>query len=145
MIVAALFLTGAAFFVLHFSGNARQLFSDWILEGETSFLLIAILVTAIAVVFAACFGAMQKGSYIRLKGRGFSLDEALVRSATVAFWEEELPDEPLPSEVYCSGGKIEVITTDLKEDLEEIEGRLGFFLSNQLGYDREFYITLTRR
>lgn len=106
---------------------------------------MGILISAIALVFAICFGMMQRGGYIRFKGRGFSLDEALVRNVTLEFWSEELPEEAIPSEIYCSNGKIEIITEDLKEDLDEIEGRLGFFLAKNLGYERDFFITLSRR
>jgi len=135
---------GAAFFGLFFSPQARQQIADWFLDGRISFLWIGVLITVLALVFAICFGMMQRGGYIRFKGRGFSLDEALVRSALLEFWSEELPEESIPTEIYCSKGKIEIITEDLKEDLDEIEGRLGFFLAKNLGYERDFFITLSR-
>lgn len=145
LLVAALFLIGAAFFGLHVSDAVRSRLASWIIEGQTPFLLMGLLVTSVALLLGICFGMMQRGSFVRFKGKGFSLDEALVRSAMLEFWKEELPQEVTPSEIYCAKGKIEVITSDLKEDLDEVEGRLGFFLAKHFGYDREFFITISHR
>ena len=145
LIILALFITGITFFILHYSVSARQFLVKWILEGEVFFLSIAILTLTATCVLSICFGIMQKGSFIRFKGKGFSVDESIVRNSIITFWRERFPKEPLHSEVYCSKGKIEIITSDFQEDFDEMEVKLGLFLSRQLGYNRDFYITLSQR
>lgn len=145
LIVLFFFLVGAAFLGLCVSEEMHRRLCAWLVDSRASFRFASLFVSAVAILLACCFWKMQRGSYVRLKGRGFSIDEALVRSATLEFWAQELPDEVVPSEIYVARGHVEVITSDLKCDLDEIEGRLGFFFAKRLGYERDFFITVFHR
>ena len=147
LLIAALCATGVAFISLHGSLSMRQALADWIISPTSNLLLIGCLTLSIAILLGIGFWAMQRGSFVRLsmKKGSFSVHEALVRKAVQQFWIENYPDEKRPSEVFVSHQKIEIVTEDENQDLEEIEKKLGEFFSKHLGYEKEFFLNLTRK
>lgn len=147
LIIAALFGTGGVLLGLHYTPHVRQDVADWILEPNMSLFLLGCLTLGIALLLTICFWMMQKTQYLRLEMRGkeFFIDETLIKQAIGQFWSQEFPSMTPPEEVYFARQKIEVITEAADCDLEEIELRLGSFLSKQLGYEKEFFVTLTSK
>ncbi|NGX38268.1 MAG: hypothetical protein K1000chlam2_01440 [Chlamydiae bacterium] len=146
LIITALFGGGAVFFGLHFSPDVRLQLSEWISKSNGNFFFLGCLLSGIAALLTVCFYMMQKGRYLRIQmGKPFSIDEAVVKKTVKEFWKEEFPEEDLPTDIYVAKQKIEVITKDSDVDLEEIEKRLSKHLSEQFGYERKFFLTLTQR
>lgn len=147
LFIAALFGLGAVFFSLHYFPQMRLYLADWILEPGETFFSAGLVVSATAAFLTLCFFIMQRGSFIRIKMEKGDLfiEEDAVRLAVEQFWKETYPEEKKPSEIYCAGKKIEIITEDQNQDLESLEITLANFLSTQFGYEREYFITLTRK
>lgn len=145
VIIATLFGIGGMLLGLHYNPYVRMQVANWILEPNESFLLIGYLVLGTALILSICFGMMQKNQYLRLEMRGkeFFIDEALIKQAIGQFWRLEFPNLTPPKEIYFVRQKIEVIAEVGDCDLEELEMRLGTFLSQKLGYEKQFYVTLT--
>lgn len=147
LFVTALFGLGAVFFSLHFFARMRDEFAAWVLEPGEGFFLAGLVVMAIALILGICFFIMQKGSYVRIqmeKG-DLRIKEDAIRIAVEEFWKETYPEEAKPSEIYCVGEKIEIITEDRNQDLESLEIMLGQFLEKQFGYAKEYFITFTKK
>lgn len=147
VVVAALFGAGGLLLGLHYAPRVRQEVADWILDPKMSLLLLGWLVLGIALLLTICFGMMQRTQYLRLRmrGREFQVEETLLKQAIGQFWRLEFPQIAPPVEVYLARQKIEVITEDVQCDLEELELRLGSFLSQKFGYEKEFFVTLTSK
>jgi hypothetical protein len=145
VIIAALFGIGGMLLGLHYNSFVRVQLSNWILEPNESFLLIGYLVLGTALILSICFGMMQRNQYLRLEMRGkeFFIDEALIKQTIRQFWRLEFPNLTPPEEIYFVRQKIEVVAEVGDCDLEEIEMKLGTFLSQKLGYEKQFYVTLT--
>lgn len=146
LLVTALFALGAVFFGLHYLSYIRKVVAAWILDPSNTFFLFGILTISIAFLLGICFWAMQRGSFVRIRmERGnFHIDESLIQNTLQEFWEKNLPEEKKPTEIYCAGQKIEIITEDQDQDLEALEYKLSTFLSEKFGYEKEFFVTLTR-
>ncbi len=144
-LIATLFGVGAVFFGFHSLPEIRHKIAAWIIDGESNFLFLGAIVTGIALLLSICFWAMQRGAFVRiaLKKGSFSMHEALVRRTIQQFWIERFPERKQPTEIYCADQKIEIITDN--QELEAIEEQLGEFLSKQFGYEREYFITLTKK
>lgn len=142
--IAALFGLGAAFFGLHALPGARKILAEWVLENESLFLTLGWLISGIGLLLTLCFYALQRGSYLRLEmgGKEFSVDAPLVEARINHFLQEEFPELHTAAEVYFSGQKIEVVTHQKFEDLEEVERRLAKMLASEFGYKKPFYVTL---
>lgn len=147
LMIAALFGAGAVFLGLHYVPHVRQELSEWISQSNGSFLFLGWLILGTALLLTICFWMMQKTQYLRLSMRGkqFYVDEALIKKAVGQFWQKEFPKLVPPQEVYLVRQKIEIVTEAVECDLEEIEMRLGSFLSQELGYEKEFFVTLTAK
>lgn len=141
-LILALFSCGAALFGLHYIPGARLRFSEWIVDPSTSFVFLGSVIGAVALLLSICFWIMQRGSYVRIEMKKDSalVHEDAIRAAVLAFWEENELEKP--SDVYCANQKIEIITEAKDQDLEAIEQKLGHFLSKQLGYNQEFFVSL---
>lgn len=139
MMILALLCVGAGFFGLHFLSGIRLEFSNWILQSSDRFLILGYLLSGTAVVLGGCFWSMQRTNYLRIKmdgKRSFEIDSTLVQKRL------ETEFSPKPVEVYFSHQKIEVITEGKVEDLEQVEERLAALLSQEFGYEKEFFLTL---
>lgn len=145
LIIAALFATGAAFFGLHYLPQARGQIADWILLGETNFFYLGIMVSGIALLLSVCFWAMQRYSYVRVQMHDYSISEPVVRDTIAKFWKEEFPEGKSPSEIYLSNENVEIIVEDQEQDLHQVEKKLSKLLSKQLGYEKSFFVTLTKK
>jgi len=147
LLVAALCAAGAGLITLDSSLLLRQSLADWIISPTSNLLLIGSLILSVALLLGIGFWAMQRGSFVRLSMRKgpFSVHEALVRKAVQQFWIENYPDTKRPSEVFVSNQKIEIALEDESQDLEEVEKKLGEFFSKHLGYEKEFFLSLTKR
>lgn len=147
LIIAVLFGSGGVLLGLHYTPHVRQDIADWILEPSGSLLFLGCLTLGTALLLTICFWVMQRTQYLRLEMRGkeFFVDETLIKQAIGQFWSQEFPSMTPPEEVYFARQKIEVITEAADCDLEQIELRLGSFLSKQLGYEKEFFVTLTAK
>ncbi len=145
LIIAVLFSGGAAFFGLHYLPHVRAELADWISNTEMSFLLFGWLLSGVALLLTICFWAMQHSSYIRIKMRDFSVSEPVIRETIARYWEEEFPEGKSPTEIYLAKQNIEIIIDDQGQNLAEIEKKLTKLLSKQLGYDKSFFLTLTKK
>jgi len=145
LMIVALFCLGALFFGLHFLPSARFALSDWILYSSSDFLFIGGLIVGIALALTLSLWAIHRRKFVRIEmeKHPVSLDQQLIKQTVEQFWKEAFPEEKLPSDVYVSKQKIEVISTLPKVELEEIEGRLGQLLKQQLGYGEKFYLSVT--
>ncbi|MDN3506911.1 MAG: hypothetical protein P0S96_06750 [Simkaniaceae bacterium] len=142
LLIAALTSAGVGLIALDRSLYLRQTLADWISNPNTNLLLTGLLILAVAIILGVGFGAMQRGSFVRLKLQNgpFSVHESLVRKAVQQFWIENYPDEKRPSDVFVSHQKIEIVTPKMDQDLEEIERKLGDFFLKNIGYEQEFFL-----
>ncbi len=147
LIIAALFGAGGILLGLHYAPHVREQVVDWILQPRMSLLIFGWLILGTAFLLTVCFGMMQKTQYLRLRmrGREFFVEETVIKQAIGQFWRLEFPQITPPEEVYFARQKIEVITENVECDLEELELRLGTFLSQKFGYEKEFFVTLTAK
>lgn len=142
LLTIALFSGGAILLSIHYTPGIRIKLIDWITREETSFLFAGAILIALGFFLSLCFFVMQRHQYIRLKSH--FIDERYVKAAISTFWKEELKNFPKPTDIYFSNKKIEIVTKTpiQKKELKEIETQLGKFLANQMGYRKEFFISL---
>lgn len=78
------------------------------------------------------------------------VDETVIKSYIDAFWEKQFPDQKMCSEVtILRNQRIEIFVhmQELKDQdqfLRISEKEIGKILFNLLGYDRDFYVTLSK-
>lgn len=148
LLIIALFCIGGAFLGLHFLPEVQAQLAGWILKGGESFFFLGCLVLGVAFFLTICFWAMQRSSYIRvvMKKNVFSSDEALIQKMVRQYWREEFPSQKGPIDVYVARKRVEIkmaMPEEGEKSFAEIEERLGALLSNQLGYEKEFFVTFT--
>ncbi len=145
LMITALFGLGAVFFGLHYLPQIRANLSEWLLAPSQGFYFLGVFTSGMAVLLTLSFWGMQRHKFVRIQMQShpFSIEEETIRETVGMFWKESFPDLDAPHEIYVEKKKIEIVTTlpkegDHKETLEEIEKQLGAFLSNRLGYEKEF-------
>ncbi len=87
---------------------------------------------------------------IHMKKYVIDVDETVIKSYIDAFWEKQFPDQKMCSEVtILRNQRIEIFVhmQELKDQdqfLRISEKEIGKILFNLLGYDRDFYVTLSK-
>lgn len=144
LMIVALFFVGAVFLGLHFLPNARILCAEWLMDARREFLLLGGLTTGMALFLTICFAMMQRGQYVRIAMQSglFDIQKTAIKQAVNQYWQESFPEKPLPTEIYVSRQKIEIITKEASYNLNELEAALGERFAAQFGYKHSFFITL---
>jgi len=152
LILVAFFSLGALFLGLYSLPQVKQNLVEWIIQENDNFLFLGQLILGTAFFLTLCFWAMNRQQLLRLqmKGTPFFVDEDLIRKIVAQFWKEEFPEEPKPKDVYLARQRIEIVASPPKgenwvEELEQVEKRLAKKLSEHIGYEREFFVSLTTK
>lgn len=140
-----MFLLSGAMMLLAFHEPLRHLIADWLIQSNFSFLLVGALLFCFATVLAFSFWMMEKGSYLRIKMRNHTaiIQEQTLRKSIHLFWKEHYPNAQMPSEIYCAKQRIEIVAPGKGQDLKAIEKELSAFFAEKLGYQNEFFVSIT--
>jgi len=150
-----LLLLGGGFIGLHHNTQLRWIIADFFLNSTVSFLLIGGAILAGGVLLLLCFYQIHKGRYYRLtmgEHKAF-VDPAVIRSYAELYWKEVLPKGDFQVEAKIRrGDKIELFLEfpPVAEEeqlllLQRAEKELGMIFEQQLGYKREFFVSVLER
>ena len=152
LMIVVLFSVGGIFLALYFQPQFSENLAVWILKPNAHFLVLGALTLGLALLLFIVFSMMHRDQFLRIKMKKshFFIDESLVRSAILRFWDEEFPEREKPQDIYFAREKIEVITQlpkseNIEQTLSEIEERLGNMLSDQFGYQKQFFVSVRRK
>lgn len=87
---------------------------------------------------------------IKSKSMHVAIDSSLIQNYLNTYWTELFPQHKIPNEISLKNNQIHISAnlphlplTDQKILLQKIEKELGQLFGNILGYNREFYLSLS--
>jgi hypothetical protein len=145
-------LTGVLFLGLQYAPHMRIVVAEFIAESSLSFSLVGLLILGCGILLMLGFYTMNRGVYIAMTlGKGQCLiDSALVRGYLEDFWKKKFPGQDLSVEVCVSKDQklelfVEMPSFSVEEPeafLAKVEKELCQILKSNLGYERDFQLSL---
>ena len=153
LLIALVVLAAGVFFIgLSRAPHVRIALSEFFSQPHTIFSFLGYLIVAIGAGLLIGFYGLHRKSFLRLQmhAQPASIDLKLVRDYVESYWKRRFPDHATSLEVHLSRGqKVEVVADfpsiegkPLERSLQEIEKELGTLLARNLGYHRDFFVTL---
>lgn len=150
LVTVALFFLGGFLIALKWAPSVRFKLSSFFTDRPDLFIPLGAVLLVMGLTLLIGFTLMYRGSYYRLAMRGAEVDVALLRTAMESYWKTVFPQEELTTEVFLhKDQKIELVAEIPKLPEEErlvllanVEKEIGDLLARQLGYKREFLITV---
>lgn len=146
--VAGLVLVGALFLGFAHSPELRFKATQFLLNYSESFTIIGYAILGCATVLLLGSWFMNKGTYYQVEMA--EVDPAVIRSYVQTYWETLFPGKKMQADVIIHANqKIEVIAEidelameEQKVLLSQVEKQLGNLLFRNLGYHRDFLVTV---
>ncbi|MBS0605218.1 MAG: hypothetical protein JSS60_09330 [Verrucomicrobia bacterium] len=145
-------LLGGFFIGLEHAPHLRFAIATYFSETAAPFSLIGYLILGCGVLLLVGFYTMNRGTYYRVKmGRKeMQVDPAVIRSYVDVYWKQAFPEHDLSVDVGVSSEQklelfVELPLQDLEKQkviLEKAEIELGRILHKQIGYKKEFVLSV---
>jgi len=150
--IVVLFLISIFFLVLANIPQARLLVENIFREKYSLFGLLWYFTFAFSCILFWGLYLLNRRQYyqLRMKFSKAEVEESLIREYIEKCWKEFYPKQKISSEIFLlHNQKIEILLDASKIPLEEqplflesIEKKLGRQLADQLGYEKEFLLTV---
>lgn len=130
---------------------ARSLFLDFLHTQPEFFSIAGYATLGVGILLFIAFYAINRGQYYQVSMQGpVAVDLPVIEKYMKTYWRQHFPHENIETEVVLHDNqKIELITQmpsitfpDQKAFLEKAEKELGTLLAENLGYDRQFLVTI---
>lgn len=152
-VVMFIIVVGVSFFLLAKLPNFRVVVANRILEDPGFFLKLGSAISLFGLLLLTGFTVLNRKRYLKLK-MGCSqtlIDEAIIRDYLKNYWKEVFPKQEVQSDVVLHfPGKLEIIAQlpKMKEKEKEtlltrVQNELGVLLARKLGYEKEFFLTIS--
>jgi len=152
-LVIGLILSGVFFLILHFVPTARVQATE-VFSSQTPFFLIlggGLLLFAVALFIS--FSRMHHKHYYRvsMNGHEMEVDDAVLKGIIEQYWKRIFPDQHVATDLilHPKKQKIEIVVEipglpfeDHEALLQRVEKELGEILTQQLGYKKEFFVSI---
>jgi hypothetical protein len=147
---------GGFFLFLPFAPHMRFQIASLFFQREAVFLFIGSGFLGLGVILLIGFYFMNRHTYYQLEMKAekhtAAVEVELLRKMMALYWKKAFPEKDLTTNVLLHQGKeIEVVVevSHMKEEeerefLKKVEKEVGAFLEDQLGYSREFLLTVVR-
>lgn len=140
---------GAFFLALPFAPHVRLFVLQFFTESASPFAGIGCALLILGGVLFIGFYALNRGQYYQVNMRA-EVHQSLIRDYARSYWKELFPQEHLqPNVVIYPNQRIELITELPKLGFEEqeavlhrIEKEFGAILAKNLGYGKDFLLTV---
>lgn len=154
LFVVLFILAVGIFFLLLPSSLAFRLALEQLLVNDTPMLAkIGAGITVFGITLLVFFYIFNRKNYLTLKMSGSKtlIDEAIIRDYLSQYWKEVFPHQDIYSEVvFHFPQKLEIIAQLPKMEEQEkgqllsrVQNELSVLLARKLGYEKEFFLTLT--
>lgn len=154
LIVVVVLASGGFLMALPWAPVVRFKLAAFFAEQETFFLLLGSIVVLMGLVLLFGFYWMNRKRFFQVVMKApekrIEVEEELVLTSLSIYWKRLFPEEELMTDVLIHRDqKIELIAEipKLEEEtqkvlLEKVEKEIGALLARQLGYEREFFLTV---
>lgn len=154
LMVCVVFTIGLFFTALPLAPAIRFELASFLMNRAELFLPLGLIMIAVGVMLAMGLYWLDQKSYFQVSMKGASdpvtVEKELIQSGLNSYWKGVFPEETLQTDVVIhKDNKIELIAElpplaeELqKKTLDKIEKEIGLLLERQLGYRREFLLTL---
>ena len=150
----SILLMGAGAFVVTLSliPYAKSLFFNLFTQLPELFSLVGYITLGLGILLFIGFYAINRGQFyqVRMQAPKTSIDTSLIEDYARSYWKGVFPMNKINTEVFLhSDQQIELIAEipevspeEQKKLLQKTEKELGALLAKNLGYEREFLVTL---
>jgi hypothetical protein len=146
-------LCGGGFLAaLPLAPKVRFKMAQFFFEKEDLFLPVGLILFSIGLILLVGFYFMYRRQYyqVKLKASVHDIELALLQATLSVYWKKLFPKQDLSTDVFLhKDQKIELVAEvpslspqEHKELLKKVENEVGTLLSKQLGYKREFLLTV---
>lgn len=157
LIVVVVFASGGFLITLPWTPVVRFKLAAFFAEQEGFFLLLGAVIILMGFVLLFGFYWMNRKRFfqvvMKVPEKRVEVEEELVLASLSIYWKGLFPEEELMTNVLIHRDqKIELIAEipKLEEEaqkvlLEKVEKEVGVLLARQLGYEREFFLTVVMK
>lgn len=154
LMVMALLVVGLFFIALPSAPALRFELAAFLMNREGLFLPLGLMIIAVSVALLVGIYWLDHKSYFQVSLKGasdlVSVDKELIRTNFVTYWKRLFPEEALEVDVVIhKDDQIELVAEipSLDEESQQktfvrVEKEMGLLLEKQLGYRKEFLLTL---
>ncbi len=154
LMVCAVLAVGIFFTALPLAPAIRFELASFLMNRPELFLSLGLILIAVGVALAMGLYWLDRKSYFQVSMKGASdpvtVEKELIRSGLASYWKGVFPEEALQTDVIIHrDNKLELVAEipllgeeGQKKVLEKMEKEIGLLLERQLGYRREFLLTV---
>jgi hypothetical protein len=149
---ALVILLGVFFIGLQNASHLRYEIADFFAQSTANFTLLGALILGCGVLLLIGFYTMHRGHYYRVTmgPQETLVDPAVIRSYVQEYWRKQFPEQELSVDVVISKAQKMEIFLELpflsgekqQEVLEKAEKDLERMLQKQIGYKKEFVLSV---
>lgn len=143
IVLLGLFLIG-----LQYAPHVREAIAQFF-SRPTIFLFIGSLIFCLGILLLMGFYSMHRGVFysVNMRAGKISVDGKIICTYLHDYWKKRFPDQTLAVDVDVSKKKIQLYVElpnleNQEEILKHAEAEFGQILSSQLGYEREFLLSV---
>lgn len=154
LIVVAVLAAGGFLMALPYAPAVKFKLASFFSERTDLFLPLGAIITFMGLILLIGFYWMNRKRYfqvsMKMPAHRIEAEEELVLKILMSYWKQMFPEEELMTDVFIhTDQKIELIAeipklneANQKKALHKIEEDVGSLLAKQLGYKREFLLTV---
>ncbi|HEY5235421.1 MAG TPA: hypothetical protein VIJ14_04515 [Rhabdochlamydiaceae bacterium] len=140
---------GGCFLALPFAPHVRNLILQFFMENSSPFATVGYALLLLGAILFMGFYALNRGQYYQVNMRA-EVHQSLIRDYARSYWKELFPQELVqPNVVIYPNQRIELITAlpelafeEQEAILQRIEKEFGAILAKNLGYGKDFLLTV---
>lgn len=148
LMVAAVLACGCFTMALPWAPQVRFKLAAF-LDRTDLFLPLGLMITFLGFILLVGFYWMNRKRYYQVAMKA-KIEEDLILKILTAYWKKVFPEHDLTTDVFIHRNQkiefiVEVPTLQAKEQksmLNKVEAEVGHLLAEQLGYKREFLLTV---
>lgn len=155
-VVFFIFILGVMSLLVPFSPGLRFSMTYLLAEQSSIFLWIGSFSVSLGTLFFIGLWRLNKKRYLQIKMQHNQtiIEEAIIKEYVQSYWKEMFPSiEPAFDIVIHPHQKLELITQNFpsleeeqKESLfERVQSELGVLLARHLGYEKDFFLTISEK
>lgn len=155
-VVLIVLSVGAFFLSIPYAPHVRVLLIDALLGETQSIMLFGYAILLLGVLLLTGFYAMYRRPYLQLEmepkviGSEVTLELGLLRDYVEKYWKELFPENNLTTDIVIHANQEIELVAEMPDVpplehtvlLEKIEKELGELLAKNLGYNKDFLLTV---
>jgi len=153
MMTMLVIVVGFSFLMIPFAPNFRMSVIELLCDKPKTLMVLGFGILSLGVALFVGFYNMHKKRYLKVDMgcTKTQIEEEIVREYVYNYWKSIFPEDKFDLEIILTRNqKIEIVTQipktskSFEEIFSRVRNELGVLLARQLGYEKEFSITITQ-